>query len=320
MLTTSFQKNIRTYSIQDSCIFKKNREAFGDLSNMAPFKINVNNVVVKTSEALYQACKFTDYPDIQLKIIDEKSPMTAKMVSRAYKSMVRSDWEKIKVRVMHWCLRVKIAQHFIRFGITLESTGQKDIVEDSKSDNFWGAIRQNNNTYTGVNALGRLLMELRDKYISYKKYELLFVPKPDIINFKLNNDYIDDIDERYNFIRELTYDILNLDENVIFNYESQKQSIKRYDYINQDEVRDTNAPNKIIDNKILNILQTGPYTSKEIIEKANLDMTPRKLTQHLKKMKDYIIILDKKPLRFKLLKNINREQTTYSLFKNTGNK
>jgi type I restriction enzyme S subunit len=47
---------------------------------MAPgFPLCVNGVRIRTSEALYQACRFPHLPDIQRQIIDERSPMTAKM-------------------------------------------------------------------------------------------------------------------------------------------------------------------------------------------------------------------------------------------------
>ncbi|MCX6161944.1 MAG: NADAR family protein, partial [Ignavibacteriae bacterium] len=71
----------RTYHLGAACIFRKTKEAFGELSNMAAgFPLYVNGIKILTTEALYQACRFPHLPDIQQKIIYEKSPMTAKMV------------------------------------------------------------------------------------------------------------------------------------------------------------------------------------------------------------------------------------------------
>ena len=74
---------IRVYRKETSCGFKKNNEAFGSLSNMANgFPLRVNGISIRTSEALYQCCRFPHHPELQRKILEEKSPMTVKMVSR----------------------------------------------------------------------------------------------------------------------------------------------------------------------------------------------------------------------------------------------
>lgn len=36
------------------------------------------NFNIRSSEALYQALKYTEHPDIQLKILEQSSPMSAK--------------------------------------------------------------------------------------------------------------------------------------------------------------------------------------------------------------------------------------------------
>ena len=152
---------IRTYNLNDSVSFRTTRERFGGLSNMASgFPIEVNGVQILTSEALYQACRFPDRPDVQRIIIEQRSPMTAKMKSRRFQRDTRSDWEWIRVMVMGWCLRVKLAQNWDEFSELLLSTGNAPIVEDSRRDDFWGAKRTDDELI-GTNALGRLLMELR---------------------------------------------------------------------------------------------------------------------------------------------------------------
>ncbi|RYG21198.1 MAG: NADAR family protein, partial [Chitinophagaceae bacterium] len=80
-------------------------------------------------------------PDVQRKIINERSPMTAKMVGKPFRIDTRLDWDNIRIDIMYWCLRVKLAQNFVSFGQILESTFNKQIVEDSNKDPFWGAIK-----------------------------------------------------------------------------------------------------------------------------------------------------------------------------------
>ncbi len=195
-------KEIRVYNKTNSCIFKKNNDEFGGLSNMATgFPLKVNGIEIKTSEALYQACRFPYMPEIQHKIIEEKSPMTVKMISRANLKKSREDWDTVKIKVMKWCISVKLAQNFVKFGALLHQTGLKNIVENSSKDNFWGAIPDKDElVFTGKNALGRLLMDLRQSFFSEDNYSLFYVEPPKIENFLLYNEPIGIIDERTTFI------------------------------------------------------------------------------------------------------------------------
>ncbi|MER8550014.1 NADAR family protein [Mesorhizobium sp. M1169] len=107
---------------------------------MAPgFPITMLGQLIRTSEALYQACRLPHRPDIQRIVIDETSPMTAKMKSKPYRKDSRPDWEDIRVQVMRWCLRVKLAQNWETFSALLLATGDRPIVEDSRKDVYWGA-------------------------------------------------------------------------------------------------------------------------------------------------------------------------------------
>jgi len=136
----------------------------GGLSNMAPnFALKVNDVRIRTAEALYQACKFPHLPDVQRAIIAEPSPTIAKRVSRRHDRDCRPDWEEgVRILVMRWCLRVKLALHFERFGTLLVETADRMIVERGR-DNFWGARLGKDGRLYGRNILGRLLMDLRDR-------------------------------------------------------------------------------------------------------------------------------------------------------------
>jgi ribA/ribD-fused uncharacterized protein len=154
---------LRHYRRDEVVAFRKTGEAFGGLSNMAPgFPIVLAGRRIRTAEALYQACRFPHLPNVQRMIIDEISPMTAKMRSKPYRSQSRADWDDIKVPVMKWCLRVKLVSNWPKFSKLLLETGTRPIVEDSRKDDFWGA-KPDESFLRGCNVLGRLLMELRDK-------------------------------------------------------------------------------------------------------------------------------------------------------------
>lgn len=156
---------VRTYHPAESAVFLRSNERFGGLSNMAPgFPIVMNGVRIRTSEALYQACRFPNRPDVQFLIIDDPSPMTAKMRSKPFRADTRPDWDTVRVKIMRWCLRVKLAQNWEAFGELLLSTGSMPIVEKKvRRKDFWGATEQPDGTLIGVNVLGRLLMELREQ-------------------------------------------------------------------------------------------------------------------------------------------------------------
>lgn len=199
------KEKIRVYNIEDSIIFKKNKDRYGELSNMhMGFPLKINNINILNTEALYQACRFPHIIDLQRKIINEKSPMKVKMISNANKKKSREDFDEIKLKVMKWCLNLKLAQNFITFGYILDSTKNLNIVENSKNDNFWGAVPDmESRNYTGQNALGRLLMQLREQYRSKNKYSLLIVEQQEIADFTILEQQISEIDCRNKFTSDL---------------------------------------------------------------------------------------------------------------------
>lgn len=152
---------------------------------MAPgFPILVAGYRFKTSEALYQACRFPHLPEVQEMILKEGSPMTAKMRSKPFRKESRPDWEEVRVPIMRWCLRLKLIENWNNFSNLLLATGERPIVEDSRRDRYWGAVRQDNGRLEGQNVLGRLLMELRDKLRS-DPLKLQVVAPPKVPRFEI---------------------------------------------------------------------------------------------------------------------------------------
>lgn len=183
----SSSDQVRTYSQAESVVFLKTDEPFGGLSNMAGgYPIRVNGIRILTSEALYQACRFPHLPDVQRMIIGENSPMTAKMRSKPYRKDSRPDWDHVRVRIMRWCLRMKLASNWSAFSELLLRTGDRPIVEQSRKDDFWGAKAVGDgSTLVGMNVLGRLLMELREQVKEHGRDAFLRVETPGIPDFQL---------------------------------------------------------------------------------------------------------------------------------------
>lgn len=179
------EPHLRIYRPSEVVSFRKTKEAYGGLSNMAAgYPIKILEVRIGTSEALYQACRFPHLPMVQKLIIDQVSPMTAKMRSKPYRQDSRPDWNEVRVSIMRWCLRVKLIQNWAEFGALLLATDNQPIVEDSTKDDFWGAMRDDEGVLRGRNVLGRLLMELRDKLRTDPDSLEIVQPVP-ISNFNL---------------------------------------------------------------------------------------------------------------------------------------
>lgn len=154
----------RSYRRTESVVFWKTREKFGELSNMASgFPLLINEIIIHSSEALYQACKFPHIPDLQKKILGQTSPLLAKRVCKPFEGQEREDWIQIRTTVMRWCIKVKLVQNWVKLSPILLESEEKPIVEYSEKDDFWGALPWDNETLQGRNVLGRLLMELREQ-------------------------------------------------------------------------------------------------------------------------------------------------------------
>ena len=189
-------EKIRTYHRANSVVFLKTNERFGGLSNMASgYPLCVNSHHILTAEALYQACRFPHMPEVQRQIIEQRSPMTAKMKSKRYRNNSRPDWHQVRVSIMRWCLRVKLVQNWQKFSHLLLKSGDLPIVEQSGKDDFWGAKPMENGTLVGINVLGRLLMELREEVVRSEKTPLFLKPIH-ISNFLLDGQEIETVSSK----------------------------------------------------------------------------------------------------------------------------
>lgn len=157
---------------------------------------------ILTSEALYQACRFPDHSEIQREIIMQRSPMTAKEVSRKYEHYTRKDWVNKRVSIMNWCIHMKLLYNWNKLGRLLRQTNNKQIVELSSKDDFWGAYEKGEYA-EGYNVLGLLLQYVRKDYMLNQDKICITLKHPDVKNFKFLGYTIDnikiDITQNYHF-------------------------------------------------------------------------------------------------------------------------
>jgi ribA/ribD-fused uncharacterized protein len=126
------------------------------LSNFSAFRLSWGMYTFDTSEAAYHWEKFPGFVYARRAIREAASAHEAFKVAEQYKEHRRSDWDDIKVDVMRRILRAKASQHEYVLRKLL-ATGERELIEDSWRDDFWGWGPNRD----GQNMLGKLWMEVR---------------------------------------------------------------------------------------------------------------------------------------------------------------
>lgn len=158
---------LRHYKPVDTVTFCKSRDPYGELGNMAggyPIVLRSADVTFKSSEALYQALKYPDLPQVQQLILDAPNGYVAKRVQLEYQDMIHPKFHEHKVAIMGFAISMKALQHEAHFKQLLQDVNGRAIVEYAKHDSFWGASTDDQGLYTGTNALGRLWMQIADDF------------------------------------------------------------------------------------------------------------------------------------------------------------
>ena len=139
----------------------------GDLSPMAPgYPLTVNGITFPFAEALYQALKFPDHPQVQQQLA--RLPSGMETVGAAYRRQgFRAKWwRRRRVAAMAYTQAVRLSQHPDRFSQALTATGDLTIVAEFPGDPYWGAEPEGD-AVRGCNVLGRVLTELRDLLVRH---------------------------------------------------------------------------------------------------------------------------------------------------------
>ncbi len=131
------------------------------LSNFSAFRLKWCGHDFDTSEHAYHFEKFwqegygNGWP-IALDIKAAPSAHEAFKIAERNKHRRRHGWDDVKVDIMRCILRAKANQHeYVRR--KLLATGDRQLIEDSWRDDFWGWGADRN----GLNMLGKLWMEVR---------------------------------------------------------------------------------------------------------------------------------------------------------------
>lgn len=131
---------------------------FYPFSNFSSFWVKWKGISFPTSEQIYQWEKFAGNSKIQDAILNAPSAHDAFSFAQSQHENRVSTWDDIKIAVMRAILKAKHTQHkYVR--TKLEQTGDREIIEKSWRDSFWGTGPDG----LGQNWLGQLWMEIREK-------------------------------------------------------------------------------------------------------------------------------------------------------------
>lgn len=129
------------------------------LSNFSSFNLLRHGYYWPTSEHAYHAEKFRNHRgDIAKLIATAPSAHEAFKIAERHKAERIPEWDEVKVGIMREILQAKADQHdYVRR--KLLATGERELVENSWRDDYWGWGPSRD----GTNMLGKLWMEVRSE-------------------------------------------------------------------------------------------------------------------------------------------------------------
>jgi len=134
-------------------------DAISVLNHWSPHAVEIWGRVFPTVEHAYHYRKFSETaPDLADQIAAAKSPSIAMRLAAKFKTSRRHDWDTVKVDIMTELDRAKAEQHQ-DFRDVLFATGDRELIESSPWDSFWGCGADGK----GQNIAGKILMKIRDE-------------------------------------------------------------------------------------------------------------------------------------------------------------
>lgn len=157
MLQEQKSKKLKTIINKMAIRFLSTIEEWKDFSNLAPYPIELDGEIWKSTEHYYQFKKFerTD-PDYAQKIKNAETGKDAKILSVRNKNYPKN-WEENNVDILKTAVRKKF-ESYKQLENLLLSTGNEKLIEANPKDYFWGEGADG----TGKNMMGQILMEIRE--------------------------------------------------------------------------------------------------------------------------------------------------------------
>lgn len=146
-------------SSNNPILFYDRNQPYYEFTNFSRHAVVYGCLIYPTAEHLFQASKFIDHhPIIAEKIRHLPTPRDALREATHLRHLRRPDWFEVNVAIMDTILEAKFTQHLALRQLLL-NTGERELVEDSPTDAFWGI----GGNRQGRNELGKALVRLRSK-------------------------------------------------------------------------------------------------------------------------------------------------------------
>lgn len=130
---------------------------YGEFSNLYKKPIIFEDREFPAPEYAYLFGKFKDEEVREWAMKSPKPHLLSILAHGLYSWDIVKNWSEIKVERMYKVLKVKFSDPELKE--KLLATGDAILIEDSKTDPFWGIGKKG----TGKNMLGKLLMKVREE-------------------------------------------------------------------------------------------------------------------------------------------------------------
>ena len=138
-------------------IYLSRVDALNSLASYSKHEFELDGESWPSVEHYYQGMKF-EPGEVRDAVRQAESPAVAKELADKHKKAVRNDWMKVREVIMTRGIYIKCRTH-PKVAQALLATGEKQIVETSQYDYFWGCGRDTR----GHNTYGKVLMAVREK-------------------------------------------------------------------------------------------------------------------------------------------------------------
>jgi ribA/ribD-fused uncharacterized protein len=136
------------------------RKEYFFLSNFYPCLVFYNGLMFKNSEAAYMSCK-NDNKEDHIKLASFKTAREARDYGQTV--VIRPNWDDVKYGYMKTVVTDKFTRN-ADIRVKLLATGTKQLVEGGTwHDQYWGICNCEKHNGEGKNALGQILMEVREE-------------------------------------------------------------------------------------------------------------------------------------------------------------
>lgn len=136
------------------------RKEYFFLSNFYMCPVAYNGLVFASSEHAYMASK-TDDSSIHQHILTLKTAKEARNYGQTFP--LRPNWDNMKYGYMKKVLQDKFTRN-VHLGDRLKATGDAKLIEGGTwHDTYWGICTCSEHQGEGRNALGQILMEIREE-------------------------------------------------------------------------------------------------------------------------------------------------------------